>query len=113
MRFIVLAATLGAAVAPVAARAQQGQGLSLDALAADVVANNPERRFYQRQIETAQVERDAAGRLADPTLTVEFGERKITDPVSNVRTGDAPAYAASIVQPIEFGGRIALRRAIA
>ena len=101
----------GTATIPAAVPAQTA--LSLDALAGDVVANNPERRFYQRQIETAGVERDAAGRWQDPTLTVEFGERKITDPVSNVRTGDAPAYAASVLQPIEFGGRIALRRAIA
>lgn len=113
MRPILLAFTLAPAAAPFAAHAQAGPALSLDALASDVVANNPERQYYQRQIATAGVERDAAGRLADPTLTVEFGERKITASPSGVGAGDAPAYAASIVQPIEFGGRIALRRAIA
>lgn len=37
---------------PVAA--QQG-AISLDALVADVIAGNPERQFYQRQIESAGV----------------------------------------------------------
>ncbi|WP_242095751.1 MULTISPECIES: TolC family protein [unclassified Sphingomonas] len=113
MRVILLWTAIGAMLVPIAAQAQTGPAISLDALAADVVANNPERRFYQKQIDTAGVARAAAGRLADPEVVVEFGERKITDPVSGVRTGDAPAYAASVVQPIEFGGRIALRRAIA
>lgn len=87
--------------------------MSLDALTADVVAHNPERQFYQRQIETAGVERAAAGRWQDPTLSVEFGERRITPSTSSPGAGDAPAYAASTLQPIEFGGRIQLRRAIA
>ena len=113
MRPFLFAFTLAAAAVPVAAQAQAGPGLSLDALSADVVANNPERRFYRRQIETAGVERGAAGRLADPELVVEFGERRITAPASGVGAGDAPAYTASVLQPIEFGGRIALRRAIA
>lgn len=95
------------------AQAQTGADLSLDRLAEDVIANNPERQFYQRQIETAGIERQAAGRWADPEAVVEFGERKITGPANTIGTGDAVAYAASVVQPIEFGGRIALRRAIA
>ncbi len=87
--------------------------MSLDALARDVVANNPERQFYVRQIDTAGVERDAARRPTDPEVTVEFGQRRLEDPTTGARTGDAAAYAVSVVQPIEFGGRIALRRAIA
>lgn len=94
------------------AAAQQG-AISLDALVADVIAGNPERQFYQRQIETAGVQRDAAGRWADPEATVEFGERRATDPVSGNLAGEGLTYAVSVVQPIEFGGRIALRRAIA
>lgn len=111
MRLLPAAITLATVAHPLSAWAQSA--ISLDALAQNVVANNPERQFYQRQIETAGVELQAAGRLQDPQLTVEFGERKASDPVSGARIGDAPAYAVSIVQPIEFGGRIALRRAIA
>ncbi|KQN19312.1 hypothetical protein ASE86_12460 [Sphingomonas sp. Leaf33] len=91
----------------------QSRAISLDALAQEVVAGNPERQFYQRQIETAGVERDAAGRWADPTVEVEFGQRRAQDTVSGAVVGEGLTYAASVVQPIEFGGRIALRRAIA
>lgn len=104
---LILVATASAAMA------QQAPALSLEALARDVVANNPERRFYVRQIETAGVERAAAGRLADPELAVQFGERRTSDPITGLPTGDGRAYSVSVVQPIEFGGRIALRRAIA
>lgn len=104
---------------PAAAQAQSSvvpaseTAISLDSLARDVVANNPERQYYQRQIETAQVQRRAAGRWADPEAVVEFGQRRENDPATGAPLGDGPAYAVSIVQPIEFGGRIALRRAIA
>ena len=87
--------------------------MSLDRLAQDVIANNPERQFYQRQIETAGVERTAAGRWADPEAVVEFGQRQASDRMTGATLGEGTTYAVSIVQPIEFGGRIALRRAIA
>ena len=93
--------------------AETAQSLSIDAIAADVIASNPERRFLANQITSASAGAAAAGRLADPELTVEFGEKRSSDIVSGARLGDGPAYSASIVQPIEFGGRIALRRAIA
>jgi cobalt-zinc-cadmium efflux system outer membrane protein len=101
---------------PVAAVAQttaQTTGVSIDRLAQDVVANNPERQFYQRQIETAGVERIATGRPADPELVVEFGQRSAADRTTGALLGDGATYSVSVVQPIEFGGRIALRRAIA
>ncbi|WP_294254285.1 TolC family protein [uncultured Sphingomonas sp.] len=108
----VLATAWGLCLA-VPALAQSGPALSLDALAQDVVTNNPERQFYKRQIETAGVEREAAGRWADPEATVEFGQRRATDVNTGALNGEGMTYAVSITQPIEFGGRIALRRAIA
>lgn len=112
MRMIALAVLVGV-VTPVASQAQTDAAMSLDRLAEDVVANNPERQFYQQQIATAGTERQAAGRLADPEAVVEFGERHQNDRITGGPLGDGRAYAVSIVQPIEFGGRIALRRAIA
>lgn len=109
MRSLALACLIATA-SPAAA---QSGAISLDALVADVVARNPERQFYQRQIETAGVEREAAGRWADPTAEVEFGERRAQDRTSGAITGEGQTYAVSVVQPLEFGGRIALRRAIA
>jgi cobalt-zinc-cadmium efflux system outer membrane protein len=111
MRFTLPAAAILAASMPACAEAQSA--LSLDALVQDVVANNPERQFYQRQIETAGIERQAAGRWADPEVVAEFGERKANDRATGGLLGEGQTYAVSIVQPIEFGGRIALRRAIA
>lgn len=106
------AAATGAMLAtPVAA--QTAPAITLDALVETVVANNPERQYYQRQIETAGVQREAAGRWADPEAVVEFGQRRAQDPTSGAVTGEGMTYAVSVVQPIEFGGRIALRRAIA
>ena len=94
------------------ATAQQ-QAMTLDALVQNVIAGNPERQFYQRQIDMAGVEREAAGRWADPEAVVEFGQRRAQDRTSGAVTGEGLTYAVSVVQPIEFGGRIALRRAIA
>ncbi len=111
MRITALAG-LAATVIAAPAAAQQ-QAMTLDALVQNVVAGNPERQFYQRQIETAGVEREAAGRWADPEAVVEFGQRRAQDPTSGAVTGEGMTYAVSVVQPIEFGGRIALRRAIA
>ena len=110
-RWAVLAVMMAAT--PAAALAQDTTAVSLDRLVQEVIANNPERQFYQRQIETAGAERAAAGRWADPEVVVEFGERRATDPGTGAPLGDGQTYAVSVVQPIEFGGRIALRRAIA
>ena len=111
MRLPTVVIALAAAAISMPATAQSA--LSLDALVRDVVANNPERQFYQRQIGTAGVERDAAGRWADPEAVVEFGQRQASDRMTGATLGEGTTYAVSIVQPIEFGGRIALRRAIA
>ena len=110
MKTVAIAMLLG--TVPVAADAQT-TGMSLDRLAQEVIANNPERQYYQRQIETAGMERAATGRPADPEMVVEFGQRSATDRTTGAVLGDGVTYAVSIVQPIEFGGRIALRRAIA
>lgn len=90
-----------------------GAAISIDALAAEVVAGNPERQFLARQISLAQTGVQAAGRLADPEIAVEFGERTTDNPVTGQRLGDGPAFSVSILQPIEFNGRIPLRKAIA
>lgn len=116
MRMIALALiALTATTAPVAVAAQEqaGTAMSLDALAGDVLAKNPERQFYQQQIALAGVERDAAGRWADPEVVVEFGQRRADDVGTGALIGEGASYAVSVIQPIEFGGRIALRRAIA
>ncbi len=112
MRSMVLTGLACIVAAPALAQSP-APAVSLDALVQDVIANNPERQFYRRQIDTAGVERDAAGRWADPEAVVEFGQRRAQDVNLGNVTGEGQTYAVSVVQPIEFGGRIALRRAIA
>ena len=110
MRPLILLAALVA----VPALAQPATpALSIDALAAQVVADNPERQYLARQIALAQTGAAAAGRLADPEMSVEFGERRTDNVMTGQRLGDGPAFAASILQPFEFNGRPALRKAIA
>jgi cobalt-zinc-cadmium efflux system outer membrane protein len=91
----------------------QPAAMSIDALAADVVAGNPERQYLARQINLAQTGVAAAGRLADPDVSVDFGEKRTDSPLTGQRLGDGPAFAVSILQPIEFNGRVPLRKAIA
>lgn len=95
------------------ASAQQAAVLSIDGLAAAVVATNPERRFYVQQIGLAGAERDAADRLPDPEAAFELGERRVTDRLTGAPKGVGPTYGVSIMQPLDFAGRGALRRAIA
>ena len=92
--------------------------VSIDRLVDDIVSNNAERQFYERELAAARVGRLAAGRLADPELVVEFGEKTTSGANSGIggngnTLGPGPAYQVSVVQPLEFNGRIALRRAIA
>ncbi len=105
-----VAAAVFVAAAPV--QAAQTGGTSIDALVADIVAHNYERQFYERELAAAKVARAAAGRLADPDVTVEFGQKRTTDPVGQAG-GSGPEYSIAVLQPLEFNGRIALRKAIA
>lgn len=118
-RMIVVACFLVALKSPAAAAPVAVQSaINIDRLVDDIVANNAEQQFYKRELAAARVGRAVAGRLADPDLIVEFGEKTTTGANTLVggggRTlGPGPAYQVSIVQPLEFNGRIALRRAIA
>ena len=70
-------------------------------------------QYLARQISLAQTGVAAAGRLADPEISIDFGEKRTDSPLTGQRLGDGPAFAVSILQPIEFNGRIPLRKAIA
>lgn len=111
VRILESALLAGALATP--AYAQQATALSIDALANSVVANNPERRYYMDQIRFAGFERDAANRLPDPELSVDFGQRQTSDVVTGAPLGTGPTYGAALMQPLDFAGRGALRQAIA
>lgn len=79
-------------------------------LVARTVAANPEIRFYEAEIAAAKAGRITAGRLSNPELNLDVGQKR-------VRSGDARAeglvYSVTLTQPLEWPGRLGLRKAIA
>jgi cobalt-zinc-cadmium efflux system outer membrane protein len=84
--------------------------VTITVLVEQTLAENPEIQFYEAEILSAQAGRKQAGRWANPELSLD-AERK------SVRSSDASAsglaWAASLAQPVEWPGRLALRKAIA
>ena len=108
----VVALLVAGLALPAAASVDDRPATSIDRLVADIVDTNVERQFYERELAAARLGRVAAGRLADPELITEFGEKTTTN-TGGRDLGPGPAFSISVVQPLEFNGRIALRRAIA
>ena len=84
--------------------------VSIAKLVEQTLMENPEVRFYEAEIVAARAERQKAAKWANPELNLEAGRK-------SVRGSDASAsglaWAASLAQPIEWPGRLALRKAIA
>lgn len=84
--------------------------LTIEGIINQTVARNPEIRYYRAEIAVAKAGRKAAGKLGNPELDLSFGRKRNTG-------GDAKAeglaYSVSLAQPIEWPGRIGLRKAIA
>jgi len=84
--------------------------ISIPELVSQTLAANPEIRFYEAEIAAAKAGRATAGRLSNPELSLELGQKR-------VRGGDARAeglaYSVALAQPIEWAGRLGLRKAIA
>jgi cobalt-zinc-cadmium efflux system outer membrane protein len=86
--------------------------VSSDALATEVVAQNPELAFYEAELAAARAGVRSAGALADPELTVSAGRKRVTD-ATGVLAGEGTAWSVSVSQTFEWPGRLALRKAIA
>lgn len=89
---------------------EQSVPLSIDQLVTKTLASNPEVKFYEAEILAAKAGRKTAGRLPNPELSLDLGRKRIS-------TGNAAAeglaYSVTLAQPIEWAGRLGLRRAIA
>lgn len=83
---------------------------NIDSLVSEVLNRNPEIAFYEAEIAAAKAGRSTAGRLANPELSLEFGKNRLS---SGAGASEGLAYAASLSQPIEWPGRLGLRKAIA
>lgn len=84
--------------------------ISIPDLVTKTLEANPEIRFYEAEIAAAKAGRMTAGRLSNPELSLDVGQKR-------VRGGDARAeglaYSVTLSQPLEWPGRLGLRKAIA
>ena len=85
---------------------------AFDAVVAEIVATNPELKFYAAEIEAAKAGRRSAGVLANPELSLEAGRKRLRDP-GGMLAGEGTAWSVSVTQTFEWPGRLALRKSIA
>lgn len=83
---------------------------TVDELVKEVLAKNPEIAFYEAEITAAKAGRSVAGRLENPELSMEVGRNRVS---TGNGASEGIAYSASLAQPIEWPGRLGLRKAIA
>lgn len=86
--------------------------ISLDALVAEIVAKNPEVRFYEAEIDAAKAGRRSAGTWNDPGVAVQGGRKRVRDP-GGVLAGEGMAWSVTVTHSFEWPGRLALRKSIA
>ncbi len=90
--------------------------VSIETLVANTLAGNPELQYYEAEILAAKAGRREAGKLGNPELNVDFGRMRVVNGSSD--TNDLTrsigvGYAVTLAQPIEWPGRLGLRKAIA
>ena len=84
--------------------------MSIDALVTTTLASNPEIKFYQAEISAAKAGRRLAARPGNPELDLDIGRKGSS---GSDFSAEGLAYSVSLAQPIEWPGRIGLRKAIA
>lgn len=84
--------------------------VTVSSLVAKVIATHPEVRFYEAEVAAARGGQQTAGTIANPELETSFGSWRVND---LGRKSDGPSWAVTLSQPVEWPGRIALRKAIA
>ena len=99
---------------PVAAPPSNGraESVSLGALVAQALRENPELQFYRAELAAAKAGRKAAGLMPNPELSGLVGQKHSRD-VNTGLSAEGVAWSVSLMQPFEWPGRIGLRKAIA
>ena len=90
-------------------RAADEKAITLDALVAQALAENPELKFYEAEIAAAKGERKTAGTWANPSVSSEIGRKRVRGDIS----AEGTTWAVSVEQTFEWPGRISLRKTIA
>jgi cobalt-zinc-cadmium efflux system outer membrane protein len=100
----------------VAARAADSSlatnAVRIDVLVAEALEKNSELKFYESEIAAARGTTKNAGRLPSPELDVSAGYKSARDN-GNRFLGEGAAWSVGLRQPIEWPGRLGLRKAIA
>jgi cobalt-zinc-cadmium efflux system outer membrane protein len=91
---------------------QPGEFVSIDSLVTEALKSNPELGFYEAEIAAAKGERRAAGAWPNPEVSANIGRKRAHHPAGSL-AGEGTAWSVSVAQPLEFPGRITLRKAIA
>ncbi len=95
---------------PAAVAADKPAPISLSALTQEVRNNNPELKYYEKEIDAAKGGRRQAGIWKNPVLSTDIaGDRTRNSGVIS----DGLVWGFSLVQTFEYKGRIPLRKAIA
>lgn len=84
--------------------------ISISDLVAQTLAANPEIQFYEAEIAASKASRSSAGKLSNPELSLEVGQNRLSSADGN---SNGLAFSAALAQPIEWPGRLGLRKAIA
>jgi cobalt-zinc-cadmium efflux system outer membrane protein len=84
--------------------------INLDAVVADVLANNPELNFYSGEIAATKGEGRTAATWTNPDISTTVGGKRA---VGDGPAAEGLAWSVSVRQTFEWPGRIPLRKAIA
>jgi cobalt-zinc-cadmium efflux system outer membrane protein len=84
--------------------------IDVESLVRQIVASNPELRFYAAEIAVARGEQRTARTGAQPELEVSLGQKRVR---SGPAVHDGTAWSVSLRQTFEWPGRLGLRKAIA
>src|SRR5215217_9284300 len=106
---LAAALALGAAV-NVHGQNEPAKPVPLDSLTQQILASNPELKFYEAEIAFAKGEQRTAATWTNPELSATLGEKRVR---SGPVTSDGAAWSVSVRQTFEWSGRIPLRKAIA
>lgn len=95
---------------PLCGQTEAARATSIEVLVQQILAANPELKFYEAEIAVANGERRAAATLPNPELSASLGRKRVR---SVGRLNDGTAWTVSVRQTFEWSGRLGLRKAIA
>lgn len=86
------------------------RAMTMDTLVTDVLAHNPELKFYEAEVSVAKGQRVSAGTFSNPDVETTVGTKRVT---TGGLSDEGVTWSLTVKQPFEWPGRMALRKAIA